>query len=71
MVMVEIPNASKIMYDMIVKEEKTEDRRNKILTELEKLFSGLPPTLDTKSREVFNGKFTALKSFLFDLNQST
>jgi len=56
------------MYELVVKEEKNEERRQLIITELEKMFSGMQPSLDAKAREGFNSKFTAFKTFLFDLN---
>lgn len=40
-VMAEIPNAQKIIYEVVVKEEKHEDRRQALLGELEKLFANL------------------------------
>ena len=57
------------MYELVIKEEKNEERKQMILTELEKLFNGMQPSLDAKAREGFNSKFTAFKTFLFDLNQ--
>lgn len=66
--MAEVQNASKIIYDMIVKEEKNEERKQKILKEIEKLLIGLNPSLDTKSREAFNSRYSELKTFLFELN---
>jgi hypothetical protein len=58
------------MYEMVMTEEKSEERKQKILIEIEKMFSGLAPSLEAKGREQFNSKFTSFKSFLFDLNQS-
>jgi hypothetical protein len=60
------------MFDMIVSNEtKNEDRKQKMIVEVQKLFNGLPGNLDSRSRELFNSKFTALKSFIFDLNQTS
>lgn len=42
-----------------------------MLTELEKLFNGLQGNLDNRQREAFNNKFTAFKSFIFDLNSTS
>jgi hypothetical protein len=58
------------MYEMIINEEKSEDRKQKILSEIEKLFSGLTQSLEAKSREQFNSKFTSFKTFLFELNST-
>lgn len=67
-VMVELQNASKIMCDVVIKEEKSEDRRQRILGEIEKLFHELYPSLETKGREQFNTKFNNLRNFITDLN---
>lgn len=67
-VMADLQTAPKVMYDVIVKEEKSEQRRQAMLAEVEKLFTNLAPNLDAKSRDVFNSKFTTLKTFLFDMN---
>ena len=63
--------ASQIMYDIIIKEEKSDERKQKILSEVEKLFIGLAASLDSRSREQFNTRFTALKTFIFDLNATS
>lgn len=68
-VMADLPLAQQVMYEMIVAEEKSEERKARMLTELEKLFTGLQAnSLDVRARENFNNKFTAFKSFLFDMN---
>ena len=59
------------MYDIIIKEEKSDERKQKILSEVEKLFIGLTASLDSRSREQFNTRFTALKTFIFDLNATS
>ena len=66
-VMAELQNASKIMFEIIIKEEKSEDRKQKIVQEVEKMFTGMLPSLDSKSREIFNSKFTSLKSLLLEM----
>ena len=53
---------------MINKEERNDERKQKILQEVDKLLTGLPMGLDTKNREAFNSKFNVLKGFLFELN---
>lgn len=52
---------------MILKEEKDNDRKQKLLEEMEKLLTNLPIGLDAKNREAFNPKFSALKTFLLDM----
>jgi len=59
------------MFDVIVKEERNEERRQKILSEVEKLLTGVTTSLDSRSREQFNSRFTNFKSFLFDINSTS
>jgi hypothetical protein len=58
------------MYDLIIKEEKVDDRKQKLLVEVDKLLNGLAPGLDGKAREQFNTRFTAIKATIFEMNQS-
>ena len=63
----DVANAPNVMAELITKEERNEERKKKIMLEMEKLFTGLTQGLESKSREAFNSKFTALKTFIFDL----
>ena len=63
--------ASQVMYEVIVKEERNEERRQKILGEVEKLLTGLGASLDSRAREQFNARFTVFKQFLFDINATS
>jgi hypothetical protein len=57
------------MYEVIIREEKSEDRNAKLLGEVDKLLTGLHPGLDAKAREQFNQRFTAIKASIFEMNQ--
>lgn len=63
--------ASQVMYEVIVKEERKEDRRQLILAEVEKLLTGLGTSLDSRARDQFNARFTVFKQFLFDINATS
>jgi hypothetical protein len=39
------------MYEEIMREEKSEERKAKLLIEVDKLFNGLHTGLDSKARE--------------------
>jgi len=53
----------------VVKEEKSEERKQIINAEIEKMLGTMIPGLDSKAREVFNSKFSSFKTFLAELNQ--
>ena len=48
----------------MAKEEKSEERKQIINAEIEKMLGTMIPGLDSKAREVFNSKFTSFKTFL-------
>ena len=50
-----------------MQEEKSDDRKQKLLQEMQNLFNGFPMSLDSKGREQFNSKYNALKNFIFDI----
>ncbi|CDW76789.1 importin-n-terminal domain-containing protein [Stylonychia lemnae] len=58
--------AKPIIFETIMNEEKSEDRKQKLGQEVEILFTGMSPGLDSRARESFNPKFTALKTFLVE-----
>ena len=53
----------------MAKEEKSEERKQIINAEIEKMLGTMIPGLDSKAREVFNSKFSSFKTFLAELNQ--
>ncbi len=60
-------SASQIVFELIMKEENNEERRKKLMAEIEKLFMNFPFGLDSKNREAFNPKFTQLKNNILEL----
>ena len=58
--------ATRIILETIMNEEKSEDRKQKLCQEIEILFNGLAAGLDSRARENFNPRFTALKTFLVE-----
>jgi hypothetical protein len=53
---------------MIMQEEKSTVRRDKLLNEMEQLFNNFPMGLDQKNRDLFNPKYNQLKNFIFDIS---
>jgi hypothetical protein len=39
------------MFELIMKEEKNDERKNKLLSEVDKMLSGMANGLDSKARE--------------------
>lgn len=70
-VMADPQNAQKIIFELIMKEEKSEERKQRMLTEVKKLFEGMTASLDARARENVSTKFTAFKSFIFDMNSTS
>jgi hypothetical protein len=68
-VLCEPANAQKIMYEVILKEEKSEERKQKLLAEVDKLLNGMLPGLDSKAREQFNSRFSAIKATIIEMSQ--
>ena len=55
--------------EVVNSNEKSEERRQRILTELSNLITGAPlASLDSKSRDAFQPKFTSFKSFVQEFN---
>ena len=61
-------NASQVIYETVMTNEKSEDRRQLVIKEMEKLLNNVPMGLDMKNRDAFNPKYNALKNFIFDIN---
>lgn len=64
-------NALKIIYELIMNEEKNEERKQKMLSEVQKLFEGMTTSLDARAREALTTKFNAFKAFVFELNATS
>eukprot|EP00347_Sterkiella_histriomuscorum_P000570 403375338 len=60
--------ASQIFYEVILREEKNDARKQKLAQEIEQLLTGIQFNLDTRARESFNSKFSVLKNFLVEVN---
>jgi len=55
--------------DIVNENEKSEERKQRILTELSTMITGTPLiALDSKSRDIFSTKFNAFKGFLYEFN---
>lgn len=46
--------AQPIIFEIVMKEEKCVERRNKIVEEMRKTFNAMPVGLDQKHRDIFN-----------------
>ncbi len=66
--MCDITNASKIIFDLIMSEEKNLEIQQKLLIEVEKFLKDLPMGLESRNRDQFNTKFSPLRKFLEELN---
>ena len=60
--------AYNIALEVIGREERNDERRTKLATEVEKLLKDLPLVIDSKGREAFNSKFNSLKTFIYEMS---
>ncbi|CDW71253.1 exportin-like protein [Stylonychia lemnae] len=57
-------NASKVIFDAILQEERNEARQQKICEEMVKMITNIPNSLETRCRNMFNPKFIVFKNYL-------
>jgi hypothetical protein len=56
-----------IIFEIVAREEKQLERRDKIVDQLRKMFTDFPMGLDSKHRDIFNVRFSEMKKQVLDI----
>jgi len=53
--------------EVVNREERSEERKQRLQSEIEKLLKDLKLQIDSKGRDYFNSRFNVLKGFIYEL----